>query len=388
MREVYIKIKAGDSRSSKKRIWRRACGVFAAFCAFISIFSVRAMAYAENDLSLIDESGEAILGDFMSILPEGMEDLASPDASSDAVGMTFLLECIINTVNGRAGEITVFLLMLIGVSMLSSLSALRDGDTGRVCKGCVAIISSALILDKIFALVDEVGDALASINDFYASVIPVVTAVNMLGLSFSTASAQSVGMTISLGVYSFLCGDFLYSFVGALSALAALSSIEGTILDQIAKSVRKAFLWAIGILTAFVGATFSLQSLISYSADSAVMRGAKYAVSGMIPIVGGSISAALSLLSGSFGYLRGVVGGGSIAVIIAFTIAPLTTLLLYRACFAIAVFFSEVCSKDGAPGAFGAFSFALDSLIAVYSLSVVVYVIQLAVFLKGGGVGV
>lgn len=367
------------------RLWRRACVVFAAFLVLYAIFSVQAFAYSSNENSLIDESSEAIIGDFLEILPDGMESVASPTESADAVGMTFLIECIVNTANGRTGELTAFLIMLIGASMLSSLAALKDGEMGRACKGCVAIVSSAFILDKMFLLVDEVGEALHSINDFYASVIPVVTAVNMFGLSFNAASAQSVGMTISLGIYSFLCGDFLYSFIGALSALAALGSIDGSIFGSIAKSVRKAFLWAVGILTAFVGATFSLQSLISYSADSAVMRGAKYAVAGMIPIVGGSVSAALSILVGSFGYLKGVVGGGSIAVIIAFAIVPLTTLLLYRACFSIAIFFTELCSKDGASGVIVSFGFALDSLIAVYSLSVIVYVIQLAVFLKGGG---
>lgn len=356
-----------------------------AFLLLFGAFSVQAFAYRSNESSLVDESSEAILGDFFSILPDGMESMTNPGESADAVGITFLIECIINTVNGNAGEISVFLLMLIGVSMLSSLAALKDGEMGRACKGAVAIVSSALILDKMFLLVDEVGDALCSINDFYASVIPVVTAVNMLGLSFNAASAQSVGMTVSLGIYSFLCGDFLYSFVGVLTALAALSSIDGSVFGKIAQSVRRAFLWVVGILTAFVGATFSLQSLISYSADSAVMRGAKYAISGMIPIVGGSVSAALSILSGSFGYLKGVVGGGSIAVIIAFAIAPLTTLLLYRACFLIAMFFADICSREGAPGIIASFGFALDSLIAVYSLSVVVYVIQLAVFLKGGG---
>lgn len=351
---------------------------------FFGVFSVQALAYSKEELSLIDERSEAILGDFLDVLPEGMEGMASPTESSDAVGMTFLIECIVNTVNGRAGEIAVFLMTLIGVSMLTSLATLKDGESGRTCKGCIAIVSSALILDRIFTLIDEIGETLGAINGFYASVIPVVTAVNMMGLSFNAASAQSVGMTLSLGIYSFLCGDFLYSFVGALTALAALSSIDGSVFGSIARSVRKIFLWAVGILTAFVGATFSLQSLISSSADSAVIRGARYAVSGMIPIVGGSISAALSLLTGSFGYLKGAVGGGAIAVIISLAMAPLVTLLLYRACFAIAIFFSEICSRDGAPGIIGAFSFALDSLIAVYSLSVVVYVIQLTVFLKGG----
>ena len=80
------------------------------FLLLYGAFSVQALAYSADGSSLIDESSEAILGDFLEILPEGMESVASPTESADAVGMTFLIECIIDTLNGNAGELTVFLL--------------------------------------------------------------------------------------------------------------------------------------------------------------------------------------------------------------------------------------------------------------------------------------
>ena len=87
---------------------------------------------------------------------------------------------------------------------------------------------------------------------------------------------------------------------------------------------------------------------------------------------------------GGVGYVRGIVGGGAIAALVALALAPLVSLLLYRACFGIAGLFLGMCSKGEGERVLASFAFALDSLIAVYALTVTVYVLQLAVFMKGG----
>lgn len=368
---------------------RVACRVFWVFITLFMLrgaLSVSSFAYSSDSYSIVDEKSRGILEDFIKILPEGMDELSNTEGSAEALGFSSLLALIADTAKGNATEIGEFLMTLIGLSMLSSLASLKDGEMGKACRGAVQIVSSAVILDRVFLLVEEVGESLSIINGFYASLIPVVGAVNAMGLSVNTASAQAIGMTVSLEIYSFLSGGFLYSFVGVLTALAALSSIDPLSFGRIAQSVKKAFLWAVGILTAFVGATFSLQSLVSSYADSGVMRSARYAVSGMIPIVGNSISGALAVLAGGFSYLKGAVGGGAIAAIVTLAISPLVMLLLYRGTFGIAIFFSELCDREATPGVLGAFSFALDALIATYSLTAVIYVVQLTVFLKGGGI--
>ena len=375
--------KTGRCRNGRGRVACRAFSVLLLLFGAFSLLPVGAFAYDGESYSIMDERTEGILEELTEILPDGMEELADPVKSADTVGLKPLLECIFDVALGSATRIGGFFMTLIGLSMLSSLASVWDGDIGRACRASVSVVSAAVILDEVFALVEEIGEALGTVNGFFASLIPIVGAVNALGLSFNLASAQAVGMTLSLEIYSFLSGSFLYSFVGALTAIAALSAIDPVGFGRIGASVRKAFLWCVGILTAFVGATFSLQSLISSYADSGVMRSARYAVSGMIPIVGSSISGALGVLAGGFAYLKGAVGGGGIAAIISLSLAPLIMLLLYRAALGVAIFFSEVCLTESG-GLFGAFAFALDAMIATYSLTVVIYVVQLTVFLMGG----
>ena len=140
----------------------------------------------------------------------------------------------------------------------------------------------------------------------------------------------------------------------------------------------------VGIFTALVGATFSLQSAISAGADSAVIRSARYAISSAVPIVGNAVSSALGVVAGGVSYARGLVGGGAIAALFVLALTPLITLILYRLCLRLGIFFCSVCSLGGCESVLNSFLCAFDALVAVYALTVTVYAVELVAFLKGG----
>jgi stage III sporulation protein AE len=168
-----------------------------------------------------------------------------------------------------------------------------------------------------------------------------------------------------------------------LFSVSAVSSFDSSLFFGIANSLKNAFLTILGILTTLISATVSLQNLIASYADSGVIRTAKYALSSMIPIVGNTVSGAFSVLAGSVSYAKGIVGGGAIAAIIFVAISPLVSLLMYRLCFSVAIFLSNLCSGEQG-GVLSSLASALDALIAVYTLTAVVYIIQITIFLKGG----
>ena len=124
--------------------------------------------------------------------------------------------------------------------------------------------------------------------------------------------------------------------------------------------------------------------MISSGADNAVIRSAKYAIGGTVPIVGGTVSSALGLLIGSAGYARSIVGGGAIAVVLSLIISPLVTILMYRLCLKLGLVFSSLISSDGCADVISSFLGAIDMLMAAYAFSAIVYIAELLAFLKGG----
>ena len=342
-------------------------------------------ANAEETQKDLDVYGEIdkIVEDFKHILPEGYGDKANVGNAAESLGIKHILESIVAEMSGRGGEAITLLLTLIGVALIGSLASLHATDMGAFSSRAVGCVCAALLFDRLTFLISGAVESLNEIGDFFSAVIPVCLAVNSLGTSPTTATTQAIGMGVTLGIYSHLSSSVILPLVCAVYVSSAASSVDA-IFGRIARGVRGIFLWVMGIFTALVGATFSLQSVISSSADSAVIRGARYALSGTVPIVGGAVSGALGVLTSGVAYARGIVGGGAIAVMLSLVISPLVTLLLYRACLKAGILFSSVISSDGSGAVLSSFLSALDVLIAAYTLTVTVYTVELVAFLKGG----
>ena len=360
-------------------------GLVVLFGALFLVLLTGMSCYAkeEETITLTQDGIDEIIDGFEEAIPEEIGEFKDASDVSDAIGLKRLLSNIFNTVTGNSGEFSAFLLMLLGVGLMSALSSVGNTDLGVTASRGVGIVSSALLFERLIFLVTGAVDSLREIGGFFEAVIPISLAVNSLGVSPTTATTQAVGMGVTLGLYSHLAENIVLPVVCAIFVCSAASAIDPTF-ARISKGIKGTFLWMLGILTALVGATFSLQSVISASADTAAMRSAKYAISGTIPIVGGAVSSALGVLAGGVSYARGLVGGGSVAVILTLILSPMITLLIYRLCLKAGIFFTSICSTGGCADVLSAFLGAFDALIATYAITSVVYIVELVAFMKGG----
>ena len=148
--------------------------------------------------------------------------------------------------------------------------------------------------------------------------------------------------------------------------------------------MKSFFSWGIGILCAVSTAALAIQSVVASAKDSASLRAARYAASGLIPIVGSTVASALSTLAGGLAYAKSTVGATSIAVILTLALVPLASLLMYRLALSLVITFLNFADCSGGVRCFSAFRSALDSLTAIYSLSMIVCILEIVIFMKSG----
>ncbi len=331
----------------------------------------------------VKDKADKILVEFSDILPSGREELATAEGSRDAVGFKFLVENAISVIKGGRGEFASFFLLLLSSGILISLASLLEGELADVSRMGISLAVYSVLVGRILTVVGELSSSLEELNGFFSALIPITASVNLLGMSASTASVQAVGMGAAFSVFSAVSGGFLISLVGIMTVFSALSVMDGSHIGRLSSFAKRFFITVIGILSAFITACFSLQSLIAARADSMSVRTAKYAASSLIPIVGSTVSGVFSTLSGGVAYVRGIVGGGAIAVIVAVSLAPIVTLLMYKACFALAGMLAGLISPDGERFLLP-LSGAIDASLAVFVIASVSYIAQLVAFLKGG----
>ena len=356
--------------------------IFALFLAVALFLAAPLFAYAESE-----DAAEGILGDFSEIVPPE----SGVDIDGDllgTVGFEAILGSILAALSGEGGGAFSFFTILFGFAVIMAVSEgvwISDNPLlKRNVSAAVSAIASVSIFSSLYGVMTGVREGLSSVLDFFSALIPVLTATNAATGAVGSAAVQATNMTITLSILQKLCTGALLPLVFALFSLALASSFGEGGLASVARGIKSTFTWGVGIICTVLAAAIALQSLLASASDNATLRAARYAASGMIPIVGNTVASALATLAGGLAFVKSTVGVGSVAVILSIALAPLVSILLYRLAFSASIIFLEFVGADNGARCYSAFRVALDALAAVYSLSVVICIIEIIIFIKGG----
>lgn len=332
----------------------------------------------KTSVDVAKDEVEDVLSDFSLILPDGMEHLS--DGAGEAIGFEAIFDDIFSAVRGEMPAFVGFALLLIGVSVLLSLMGRLGETVGAVTRSAVCIVVGCTLFFRVFPLFSAVDEALSAVGEFFTALTPVM--VSGAALAGGTVAATSgTGMTVTLTLIGAACRAAL-PICCAATVLGVISPLAPEVLSLPLDAARRNLTRAFAVLTAVVGGLFALQTAVAAAQDGATMRALKYAVGNSLPVVGGTVSGTLSTLVGGLGYAMGVIGGGGVAVILSLVLLPLVRLLLYRLAFFVAGLFLDCFSVGDGARVIRAMSAGLDSLTAIFSLAVTVYLFEIVVVMR------
>lgn len=327
-----------------------------------------------------EESVDEYISDFENALPDGFEGMGEPENILEMASPESLLSYIIKGVSGEKSNILEFFLTLLGSAALISLASLGHGSLSDQVQSAVGVICSLLIFSQIKPLLDTVTEGITQISGFFASLIPITVGITALGGGTATASAQAVGMYTALSSVGGIGGEIFISLSAFGLAMGLISSFGNGGVASVCRGFRSLFGWVTGIFTALLTAAFSLQTIVASSVDRGSMRAIKYAASGLIPVVGSTVSGAISTLASGLSYAKGIIGGGAIVVMLYIAISPLAVMLIYRLALTLAGIFADFSGAAVASGIFSSYRFALDMTVTVYALSALIYLFEIIIF--------
>ncbi len=332
-----------------------------------------------------EEGVDNYISDFENVLPPEYSEITLDIGDLiEIASPKGLLSEIIAIMSDGKGEIVSFFLVLIGSLALICLSSLCPSDMSRSVETVVSSVVSLLIFGVLKPLFDSVQNSCERICDFFGALIPITAAINAAGGGISTASVQAGGMYAALSLIGGIGGSVITAISSFGLAMSLVSPFGGEGVLSVSKGIKSTFNWFIGILTAILTGALSLQTIISSATDSASIRTARYMASGLIPVVGSTVASALSTLASGLSYAKGIIGGGAIAVIIFLALSPLVMLLLYRLALSLCLIISDFIGSSAASRIFTSFRFALDTLVAYYAITTMVFIFQIVLFIKVG----
>jgi stage III sporulation protein AE len=174
-----------------------------------------------------------------------------------------------------------------------------------------------------------------------AAFIPLGAAMYAMGGNLTSAASSTATLSVTLAVCEFLCGYTVipvFCICLCTSLLSVFGGASGALGGTVSGAIRKWYTTAMAFVMMILTGAISSQSILSSKADTAAMRGAKFAVSSFVPLFGGTLSGTLGTLSSSVELLRGSVGIIGIAVIFLMLLPIVIELALMRAVFSVGSF--------------------------------------------------
>lgn len=273
------------------------------------------------------------------------------------------------------------IIMICGIfTSLFSLNSI--GFYNVVCSVIITLSAVNLIMSSVTTTVS----VLETSGKFALSFAPIYTL--LISLSGNTASALTyntfvvfIGELIS-SVISFGISDFM----GLYYCLGVSFSMNKTAnLNRYISIINKVISTVLGFSASVFAGFLSLRSVLSVTLDSVSVKGIRFLISSMIPVVGSSISDAYSSLIGSINLIKGSVAFVGIIVIIIINLPIVLENLICYISFSMLSYMAESFITSRAADILRLFAGGIRILLLLCLFEMFVIIITVGVMLSVRG---
>lgn len=301
------------------------------FIVITLMFLLTANVFAkENDL---EKTQDELIGDLETSIAAGLEN-EIPDAAQNLLEKNGIGQFDVNTISdfnfmdifktafdfGADYFTAPFRLfsVLMGILLLIALlNAIHPPESGTVAlQNILGVTALMLVLSSpVIECINKSVSAITDCSRFILSFIPVFTGVvaaagkpvsSMTYSSFLFGVIQVISQISATVLTPLLCIYLAICIVGALNPALKL--------ENAAETIKKVVIWSIGLLLTVFVALFSVQSLVSGSADTVATKTTKFFIGSLIPVFGNALSDVFNSVQGCLGLVKQATGSFGVIV--------------------------------------------------------------------------
>lgn len=330
--------------------------------------------------------------DLRELLPDGLfsEDAEqSLQAAQTMSDWKYLAGALLDALGLRLGDAIGLLVTLVGILLIAAvLSRLREsigGSGGDMLGFCLRLALYAAIVVQTAGMVEIVQHFFASLRTLTTGMIPAMGVLYALGGNVGQAALNEELLLVFLALCQYV-STVVTPPVCALCMAFSLMDALGTrlTLAPLCDRVKKWYTSLLGLVMFLLSLALSAQSVLVSRADSLGLRGIKYAVGNMVPVVGGAISGTLGTVADSVKLLRGVCGVSGVVLVALLLLPTLVELLLFRAMLHLSATMATLLGCDGEARLINEMASLHGYMAAAVSICGVLFVFALTLFIHSG----
>ncbi len=284
-----------------------------------------------------------------------------------------------NSIKAPAEGIVTVLIFIILSSFFQSIKSDRS-DMNEVYSTVSALVISALLVVKLSKCISLAGASIGIASNFIYAFVPVfgalVAASGGITASFST---NALLLALSQGL-SFIQSNFFFPLINCFLAIGICSGIKAELnLHRLIDTFKRIITGALSVTSGIFISVLSLKTSVSARADMLGIRGARFVISSVVPVVGNAISEGLISIQSYSALIKSSVGiVGIIAVALVF--APSVILVaVWRGVITLSLLAADVFDDKSVRLTLKAFSDALLLINVVLVISMLTTVISIGI---------
>ncbi len=280
---------------------------------------------------------------------------------------------------------------VLAIIILCSLAqglklSFEDNSTKKLMSICCVLCIVLSLVKPVSETIAYVSDVIQATSTFMLSYIPVcATLMLAAGQSFSAASFNLI-MLAALEIISQLSSTVIVPLINAFFAIVIVASISPTIkLHSLADMFASVSKWLLGIVTTVFVALLSIQNIVASAADSVGNRATKFVFSSFVPVVGGTLSEAISSIQSCIKLLKSGVGAFVIIAIAVMFVPAFVQCAVWMLSINLSKYISEILDMQLLSKLLSSISKVISILLAVSISCIAIFIVSTFIILVIGG---
>ena len=133
-------------------------------CLYFALFLASAFPFLTISASAEGNESDELLNEYSTL--RGEDEKITHEKSISHLGLDSLLFEVETTVGREKGRIGSFFLLLLGISVLMSLSSLVTNELSRTARAATSFTASLLIFSHIVPIIREISSSISVISGF------------------------------------------------------------------------------------------------------------------------------------------------------------------------------------------------------------------------------
>ncbi len=328
------------------------------------------------------ESIGKILGDFdfETVVGEITDGKFSPDSPNIINRIISLFMGELKTAFALIGSIAALIVISAFINNLNQ--SFKKNSVSEATGMAIFIYMSAIAATAFRSIAEYVIQTLGDITMFVHGIIPSMATLCMSGGEYLTATMAHPVIFFICSLAGMLIKNVITPLVLLRAACILLCGITGNdSLNEFSELFAKLHKTILSFSMSIFAGILGISSFASASFDSLAARGVKFAISSSVPVVGGSLSEAMSSVAESAMLLKNATGLGGVLVLFAMFAVPLLKIRALSLSFRITAAFTAPVSEKRVTEILRKLGDCIDMLFSSVASMATIMIIAIAAIL-------